>query len=403
MKIRIKNLARINLFDLEIVLIYLIFLKPAIVESIAVLDFIFNMLRFGMTIVFSVLFFCRKRKMSRAWYVLLGILCVVLISTFFYGGRISVVLAHYVPTLGLIAWLDLHRTNLNKIFKVFLSIAGILIWVNLITIVVFPNGILMREYIPIWLLGQKQDYVACAFSAIIFAGICSFKKLLSRKMIMLILLGIAISLFSLESIGLIVTCFIVFILFAIEKIRKKTFSIYFLFLVNILAEIFIVGITHMYENMTDLQNFLGGISAIGLSKNTTMGIRVSMWEYALKMFLENPLLGVGQVTEEFWYQTSSLPFYHTIVHNLFLDIAFKGGIVAVGLFVILNMSAVKKMRTSWENPEVRFIGICFFAMNILQLIECTYSPMVLLIYFLPDWISIIKNDGGVINDKKIIN
>ena len=103
----------------------------------------------------------------------------------------------------------------------------------------------------------------------------------------------------------------------------------------------------------------------------------------VKMIKENLFLGTGQISQDMWYKTSALEYYHTIIHNLPLDIAMTGGCIALFLFIIWNSKMSTKLSQGWDNRKNRYIGFAIFTLNILCVIECPYQPIIFMIYALP--------------------
>ena len=147
--------------DVIVAAICLIFLKPGIVEDIPLLDVLFNMGRFGFSIVFMGLFVIKSRLRITGMILYPTLIFVsVLLSTVINNGQYSLVFAHYIPTLGLMSWIYLYKKDILRIIKCIFFITRILIFINLITILLFPDGIWMRDLsVPVWLLGQKQDFI----------------------------------------------------------------------------------------------------------------------------------------------------------------------------------------------------------------------------------------------------
>ena len=316
---------KIKKSDCLIILLYLIFVKPGITEDIPILDTLWNMGRFGLTLLFIFRLIFKKNGLKAIWIPLL-IFLTVLCSTILHHGLIYIVLGHWVPTLGLIAYMEINKIRIKNLIYIFYNTGGFLLIVNLITMLVYPNGIWMRGYdIRVWLLGQKQDFITCIFSTVFWGVLCySFNK--KRTRFFYIIVGcIAVTLFIAKPIGLILGLFTIAGLLLLEKLFGKIMDIKLLFAGDVVAHLLAIFIAYRYENMTSLKLFLTSIANTGMDKAQTMGQRFRMWVYVLDVLKNNSFLGLGQVNKEMWYQTSSLNYYHTIVHNLPLDIALTGG------------------------------------------------------------------------------
>lgn len=315
----------VKIDEIKIAFIYLIFIKPGILEDLAVLDIMWNLGRFGLTIVFIGLLFANRKNLSVIQFPLL-ICMAVFLSTFLHKGKMAVALGHWIPILGLIAWTELNRNKIKNIVQEFFQIGGFLIILNLITILAFPSGIWKRNiYTPIWLLGQKQDFITCILSTMLFGILTCYINNKIKRYFYFVLICMVISLAIVKPLGLIGGMLIFTGLVFADKVMKKNIRMYMLIMINAAAEILAIIIAYTYSNLLQLQSFLAGLVNTGMDKSQTMGIRFQMWMYAVSMVLKHPLLGLGQVTEEMWYEISNLNFYHTIMHNLPLDIALTGG------------------------------------------------------------------------------
>ena len=264
---------------------------------------------------------------------------------------------------------------------------GLLIILNLMSIMCFPRGFWTRAgEVPVWILGQKQEFITCIFPTV-FLGIINLQLgYRNKKYFCLVLFCIACSLAYARPVGLIFCLTIMSILLIIEKVTRRTVGMKILAFGNLIGELLAICIAFTYINLTQLQNFLSGIMSNGANKFLTMRARFQMWEYAVEALIKNPILGLGQVTENTWYQTSNLSFYHTIVHNLPLDIGLAGGGIALSFFVCWNVMIVRKLQKTWSIQISRCIGIAVFAFNIICITECPYQPMVFVVYAYAMWI-----------------
>jgi probable O-glycosylation ligase (exosortase A-associated) len=85
------------------------------------------------------------------------------------------------------------------------------------------------------------------------------------------------------------------------------------------------------------------------------GGRTEVWKAGLRIFLDNPVLGVGIsnfTTAEGLHKT--IPGRWTTAHNSFIQIGVELGIIGIFLFVFLTLGTVLKMRRLqklWEGKE----------------------------------------------------
>ena len=312
--LKIQDYANNNSLLLYAAVFFLIY-KPSCFEDIALIDTIWNLAKFGISTLFLVLYCIDSKTVIK--YPLI-IFIVVLFSTIIHHGIISKVISHWIPGLGMICWLGVNQNNLREIAKVFCVCGGMLIILNTITMVVFPNGM--------WIRAEAS------------APIQIEKKL------------------------------------GIKTNTKLLFSSF------VILEIIAILVAYIYSKLTILQIALSTIETGELDKSQTMGTRFSMWAYAWESFLKNPVLGMGQVSENVWYKTSGLDFYHTIIHNFPLDILFTGGGLAFIVYFIWHLSMVKKLSKYSNLKLCRYISYAFFSLCFISLTECPYHPMIFAIY-----------------------
>lgn len=104
--------------------------------------------------------------------------------------------------------------------------------------------------------------------------------------------------------------------------------------------------------------------------NTSVGLRLHMWQGAVKMFLENPILGVGTGGYQLAmkeYQTPQLaPQFHNFSqpHNSYLYIAANFGIVGLILFLWIFVILLKN---GWQHRQ-HIVGFSILAFTLVLLI-----------------------------------
>ena len=368
---------KISVKSIEMFFVYLIFLKPGSTEYVAFLDILFNIGRFGLSIVFvAFIFLKRKPIITIIWP--LGIMLVSLFSTWMYGGLYWLVFKKWVPIIGMMAWIELNKNSLNRIIRYFFRIGSLLIIINAVIILILPRGFFWTATTPIqiWLLGQKQDFVTCFLPTFAF-GLMSVRRNRSeRYLLYLVVLCGSISLMIAKPVGLILCLILLMIVLGVERLLGSKLKIGLLGAANVFGEIAAILIAFMYTGLPKLQAFLSGIQFSGVSKDSTMSGRFQMWIYSLASAAKHPLFGVGQITQSQWFGESDLSFYHTIIHNLPLDILFIGGGISLALFLLWNYIAIRRLRTEWWCREIRILGIGLFCVNFIGITECPYNPII---------------------------
>ena len=129
------------------ILVILFFIKPQITEDIQVLDVVFNVARFTISLIYIYFMMFTKKKVNKAWLYLCGIFVCVLISTIRFDGAIEKTLTHYVPALGLLAFISVQRRYIIEILKVTLHLKLVLLVANIEKLNKFINDLEMLDKI----------------------------------------------------------------------------------------------------------------------------------------------------------------------------------------------------------------------------------------------------------------
>lgn len=302
---------------------------------------------------------------------------VSLFSTWMYGGLYWLVFKKWVPIIGMMAWIELNKNSLNRIIRYFFRIGSLLIIINAVIIFIFPRGFFWTATTPIqiWLLGQKQDFVTCFLPTFAF-GLMSVRRKKSEKLMLYFaaLCG-TISLIAIDPkpFGLILCMLLMLVVLGVERLVGSKLRVELLGVASFLGQVIAILLAFAYTGLPQLQSF---ISRIQPGKDKTLGGRFQMWIYALTSLTRHPFIGEGQVQQNQWFEESGLSFYHTIIHNLPLDILFIGGGISLALFLLWNYIAIRRLRTEWWCREIRILGIGLFCVNFIGITECPYNPIV---------------------------
>ena len=129
-----------------------------------------------------------------------------------------------------------------------------------------------------------------------------------------------------------------------------------------------------------IQEYLDVLPSTGMKKSETLNLRFLLWNSGISILAKYPIFGVGQIYEDKWYMITNLDFYHTILHNLYLDIAMTGGLVSLSLFIIWVLHIVNRSANKTRISNY-LIGI-LFSFHVYCLVECPYTPFAFIIYAL---------------------
>ncbi len=384
------HIKKIKVSDLNNLFLYLVFLKPGIINDISWLDFLFNAFRFGFTILFAILMILHRKKWKSVLYPLL-IFLFSFLSTWINEGNLSIVMGHWVPILGFLLWFELQKDKNMSFIRIFYKTGLLMMVINTWLIITNPEGIYTRNegYINVWLLGQKQDFVNCYLPTMFFAFMIHETKPFSFFEV-LVWIFAAIGLVITKPLGL-SFCLIYFVLIiGINKIAA--IDLKGLFILNVVYEIFAVITAFAISTWVNLQNFLLLLPSTSMNKLETMLVRFSMWKYVISIIPDHFFLGVGQMNANQWLKNTNLNFYHTIMHNLPLDILFVGGGIAFSIFILYEIKSINCLRKNEDKRVNKIIGVSLHTLNVLMLTECPYFPLAFILFSLAHHVEKIKSD-----------
>ena len=133
-----------------------------------------------------------------------------------------------------------------------------------------------------------------------------------------------------------------------------------------------------------------------LGKSVTMTGRTDLWDTAIPILADSPLFGYG-INSQFG---AFIPAFKGLLwqaHNQYLQIAYDGGLVAVGLFIALLWTASARADASRCSTPARaaFIAV-YTAMSVMSVSEIyVYNMgMFYLLPFLASRLDELMDDGG---------
>lgn len=376
-------------------IIIVIFLKPASIEDSSYLDTLFNAFRVIVSICYIIKMLLFNKKIEKDWMIITSLFLIVLFSTILSHGIISKPIAHFLPGIGLIAFILVDKNEIYNKISAIVNIGIILLVLNFLTILVYPGGIVHRVSNPelkIWLLGQKQD-LGGFLIPLIFCGLALnyFDPYWRKKVICIVCLGV-LTLILEQPIGALI-CVLLFILLMfmdkyITRINKS------LLIIGIII-VFIVFqyICFNFDDLYYIQNVLGQINTRGLSKVRTLNIRFSMWQFAWQCIFKHPLIGVGNLSVEEWIRLSNLQ-YISVLDNLYLDILFTGGFFSFALFIWLIKRCFNTFIRLWNERKIRYMGYCIFVLCVLFMEGSQYVPLVFLVLSVNCWFGNLYNQAN---------
>lgn len=364
------------------IVVLLLFIKPGCVEDIPILDTLFNIGRLGLSAMYVVRVL--NKKMRRDYLTFCCMCLIILGSTIINSGSIAKFVAHFLPAMGLLSYMFLHKKDVLTILETLQNVCWILMIANIISFFLFPEGMLYREsdQLKIWLLGQKQDLPGIVIP-ILFVSIVLEEKGKSKKFIMTYFLSILTVLLEKSIAALACVCFFGLMCCADYWFHVKEKKGRLLVALGS-ALVALRYLSLNFKNMNWLNKMLLNLNTGPVTKVRTLNVRFSMWEYAWSKFLQSPIIGAGEISEKVWVR--EMGYYHSIVDNMYMDILMWGGGAAILLFMYAIIKSFVLIGKSSRTPHYRYLNYLLFALCLYICTGSPFAPMVFLVLLSSVWL-----------------
>ena len=256
------------------------------------------------------------------------------------------------------------KNDCKSLLTCITALLSILVFINLVTIFMYPHGMWISPntgYWQNWFLGYDNNHIVILLPLLIFSYVCSiYKKGKLSLLFYFILLIVNITILktwsatSVVGVGL----FDIFILFR-SKLSKLS-ALFHLFKYYLILFFSIV--------ILRLQNLFSFLIVDILKKDLTFSGRTYIWDYILKLIIQNPLLGYGYQKPLVRYSISmNYPSYHA--HNFILEIFYRGGILLFATFSYMIILVTKKIKQYKSNEFSSFFSWVIFIYAVMLLTE----------------------------------
>lgn len=353
----------------SIIFVTLLFFKPGIlnyVSSLGLIDFAYSVLLLvccTMIIFFRVL---KKDPYSMVFYFAIFAL-TILIPTYINGQSIGQVAYTFFTLLCLCIYIEQGmKYNPKKFLKYMYMTLFLLLLINLVLMIAYPNGLYMTEYYhnKFFFLSAKNGFIGIVLPTMVL-GLINYHVFKSIKMANLItisVISIVTMVYSKSSTGISV---LVFLFLQVIFINRKS-----AFLKRFKYVFWALIIISLSVALFRIQNIFGSFIEEIFGKSVDLSGRVDIWDIAINMIKQKPLMGYGAnlTTGQILIKQT---YYYS--HNLILEIIVSGGIIALFALGNLFYQVIKKIRKN----VVLHSGLWFVLMGIIcfLVVSITEAPL----------------------------
>lgn len=280
------------------------------------------------------------------------------------------------------------RSNPRRFVSFVNRMLNVLILLNFLFLLIFPNGITSDIYrTPINFWASDNHLISLLISGFTFSYISyDVLSIVSRKSHLLMTFISSITLLIVWSgTALLAFSLLLFFVFLNEYTNGRAFNFksYQVFFLNISLHIGIVVLR--------LQYLFTGIIVWILHKDLTFTNRTLLWDGAIRIISNDWLFGLGNpnavghtgwLTMSSWnsYQNQLVDIYF-IAHNQFLEILVNGGIFSLALFltsILWVLWNIDKIKSRKLRSQFNLIMTCFLVVMITEIVY-PYPPYYLVL------------------------
>lgn len=298
-----------------------------------------------------ILLYKLKFKLNKTEIFILIYISEILLISFSYKTIPSEIVYSAVVVILFIYYM---RVDPQIFIKTIVSILELLIIINFITILIFPNGMyttvsegMFSSGLNInWFLGYKNPMVrlmipTCTFS-FIYSILYNKKRIIWSWCILAISFITVIIVKSSNGIlGILILCFYIFL-------SNKKYAQIFLQYINLIRTFIVVLIVNFLIVIFRKQVIFSFIINVILNRSSIhLSGRTAIWDAALKVLVENPIWGYGEATS----RVLQNQIYAPHPHNYILYVLLQGGVIALLLLTLIIVSANSNLRYAFHENK----------------------------------------------------
>ena len=357
-------------------------LEPKILEQIEVIDLIITLMKL---VSFTWILFLYVRKCRKVDKFILSIIAcyfVGLISTMFNGTWLYLAIVRLINIVAMVLLVKiLLEEDPMLCFDIFLPLLEILLYANLFSIFLFPNGMYTSPYgvdkiwTENWILGLDNAQVPYFIIGIAIAVVRDYYRFdgfkISYRSWCLITVCF-VTVFCRWTVTNIVGMIVILPMILMPKLFTKSK------LLNIITYLIIIAIFFFAVVIFRFQDYFEFVLQQVLHKSVTFHNRVFVWDRAISMISMNPWLGYGEIGEaNTWGYLG-----HIHAHNIFLQILFTGGALQLMFFLCMNIVVAMKLVKNNHHKIACFLSVLIFSVLIIDQMETYQSNMFFGVYAL---------------------
>lgn len=360
---------KINLYNNKYLVgfMLLIFVMPAYFLRIPIALAIYRYLGFACLIIL-LLFAIKDRKISASFIWIYGFFGMSLLATLINRGDVWLFICENYASFALCI---LFALMLDKNPKALLSATKVLdiyVYINLLTMLIFPKGIYIVTNEPHWFLGYKNILSRIMLPIICLALVRAYYFFGRIKLSTVILIVCAAATIIIAGSVTALIGFAVFALFLILFHRKTTLPKIF----SLFTGLFVTAAAFLVLILFNVQNYFSFIIETVLGRDLTLTNRIAVWQMALNKISHKLIAGYGYLSGNQYVEMFGRDTY-THPHNYYLYILMTGGILLAIILIMGYFYANRVLRRSISAVPSKIIMFTLIAFLIMGIAESLVS------------------------------
>lgn len=361
---------QLNSFIYFVLLLPLI--RPAIIAQFPSIEAFVTYLRLASALV-VILLYMRFGKMNAPVLVFLLIQGALIFSTLYNNLDIGPWFNSAASAVALVLLVDLGCRDFSHFLKGGIACYLLLVSVNLITVLLFPNGMYQTLYqTRNWFLGYDNNHLQTILPGFCIA-VC-YAGFFERKAIAILYSIIAMATILLTQSAAAIVALVV-LACSFLFINKNTGKVVnFRFYACIYYILFFVIVVFRFQEVF-------GVFIEGLGKNLTFTGRTLIWDSYLAAIAKAPVFGYGVMSSSAKLLTvGTMPY----THNHILEVLFSGGALLAVCWFVFFISIWRICKPYLGNKVIKMLSACCFALMLTMIVESYegasqfYVPFILL-------------------------
>lgn len=345
----------------------------------------------------ALIVYLKNNKLSKWLFLLIMYELIIILTTFINNAEISVAITDAIKLIAICSIIEYGlKTDAKSIVIALLIILLSLITLNLITILVYPEGMYKNEISTMrnnWLLGNDNVHIRFFLPTIIISIIYYYiigknKKTITVFTILICTISVFIRFSATTVVGYVL--FIAYLLFFKFLKNNKIFNFKTYSIIYIILFISIVVIR--------VQNIFSYIIVDLLGKDLTFTGRTYIWDEVIYYIKQKMIMGYGIEAQTIRsIKNGFTAAVHS--HDIILEIFYIGGIMLFTAFLIIIIYSLCKKKF-YNNPIYKIISFGVFVFFIMMLTEVyNLTTIFILLIFAQNIDLLVKERGRYLDEK----